>query len=266
MTNAALEQTNKQSKRLTLTDKLLNRLGQVIDETDEQAAAARVAKMQVAHPNEPVAKLADRLIASKSRETAVIGATTSAAAIIPGVGTFAGLALGVAADFGVTFKLQAELVLEIATLYGRVLSPSEKRRAVLLVTGLSAGTTTLAHRAGNHISRRVAARAGSKYVTGALPVAGVVASASTNAVMTYIIGQRARAYFSLGPEAMDDWRLTAQALTGLNRDVLVSGGKKIKAAGGTAVAGVKKAGSSLIHRRKQTRPELEEIIPVFDAP
>ena len=251
MTISLPDQTGKPTISRQLADKMFDRLGQAIDETDEKAAAERVAKMQAAYPQEPPKKIADRLILAKCRETAVIGATTSAAAAIPGVGTFASLTLGVAADFGVTFKLQAELVLEIATLYGRAMSPTEKRRAVMLVTGLSAGTTPLAHRAGNHMSRRVTARVGSKYMTKALPVAGMVASASTNAVMTYIIGQRAQAYFSLGPEAMNDWRMTAQALTGLNRELLASGGEKIKAAGETAVSGVKKAGSTLTRRRKK---------------
>lgn len=50
---------------------------------------------------------------------------------------------------------------------------------------------------------------------------------------------------------MNDWRMTAQALTGLNRELLASGGEKIKAAGETAVSGVKKAGSTLTRRRKK---------------
>lgn len=254
-----------------LTDKLLDRLSQAIDETDETAAAARVAALRAKYPDEAPPRLADRLIVNKSRETAVVGATTSAAMIIPGIGAFAGLTLGIAADFGVTFKMQAELVLEIATLYGHSLSPTEKRRIVMLVTGLSAGTTTLAHRAGNEVSRRVATRLGSKYVTKSLPVAGVVASASANAAMTYIIGRRAKAYFSLGPEAMDDWRSSAAAITGLNRELLTNSGQTLKTAGETAVARVKHAGQTISRRRQKNLPppdaELdEETIIVYDAP
>ena len=251
MEKSLIEQTNSPSGRRQLTNKILDRLGQAIDETDEQAAAARVAKVQADYPDDPPEKLADRLIWSKCRDTAVIGATTSAAAVIPGIGTMAGLTLGIAADFGITFKLQAELVLEIAALYGQPLTTAEKQRIVMLVTGLSAGTTTLAHRVGKRVSRRLTARIGSKYITGALPVVGMTASASTNALMTYVIGQRAKAYFSLGPEAMEDWRLSAEAITGLNRELLASGGQALKAAGATAVSGAKKAGSAITRRQKK---------------
>ncbi len=256
--NLTLPQAQTPSTGLRLADKLLDRIGKAIDETDEKAAAERVTAVRAAHPHESLDKLADRLTYAKCRETALIGATTSAAAIIPGVGTFAGLTLGVAADLGVTFKLQAELVLELAALYGHALNPAEKRRLVMLITGLSAGTTALAHSAGKGISRRVTARVGSKVVAGALPVVGVAASASTNALITYAIGQRAKAYFSLGPEAMGNWRLTAQAITGLNRELLTSGGKALRVVGTTAVAGANKVRTAVARRRQQrTQAALE---------
>ncbi|MCZ7667992.1 MAG: DUF697 domain-containing protein [Chloroflexi bacterium] len=244
MTELTTVSDNSKTNKLQVADRIMDRLGQAIDDTDEKAAAERVAQLQARFPDDSVAELANRLIMAKVRKTAVVGATTSAAMIIPGIGTIAGLTLGIAADFGITFKLQAELVLEIAALYGHAMTPEEKRRVVMLVTGLSAGATTLAHRAGKSVSRRVTARIGSKYVTRALPVVGMAASASTNAVMTYFIGQRAHTYFSLGPEALKDWRASAEALTGLNRDLLTSGvknsGLALKSAGETAVAGAKK--------------------------
>ncbi len=265
-----------QSSKFTLADKLMDRLSKAIDDTDEKEAATRVANLRAKHPDDTVDQLTNRLILAKARETAVVGATTSAAMIIPGIGTIAGLTLGIAADFGITFKLQAELVIEIATLYGHAMTPEEKRRVVMLVTGLSVGTTTLAHRAGKGISKRVTARLGSKYVVRAMPVVGMAASASTNALMTYVIGKRAEAYFSLGPEAMNDWRASAGALTGINRELLASGAKTsglaLKKAGGTAVTGAKKVGSAAAARRPRLRrnkkqqalPEYEdEIIPVF---
>jgi uncharacterized protein (DUF697 family) len=269
-----------QSSKFMLADKLMDRLSKAIDETDEQEAAARVANLRAKYPDDTLEQLSNRLIMAKARETAVVGATTSAAMIIPGIGTIAGLTLGIAADFGITFKLQAELVIEIATLYGHPMTPEEKRRVVMLVTGLSAGTTTLAHRAGKGISKRVTARLGSKYVVRALPVVGMAASATTNAVMTYAIGKRSQAYFSLGPEAMNDWRASAGALTGLNRELLASGvktsGLALKKAGGTAVTGAKKVGSAAAARRPRLRRNKEklslpdnnddyedEIIPVF---
>lgn len=253
---------------------LLNRLMKVIDETDEQAAAARVATLRAGQPETAVAEIADRLISQKRRATAVVGAATSGAALVPGLGTIASLSLGVAADFGVTFKMQAELVLEMAALYGHHLSPEEKRRTVLMVTGLSAGATAVAHRAGQNISRRLIARAGARSVVKAVPFAGIAASAGANAVMTHLIGKRAQAYFSLEPEARAEWRTGAAAITGIDRKSLTGGVKKggatVVKAGGAAVSGAKRAarkvGSTLMRRQKPDEPAEDEIIPVFDKP
>ncbi len=268
------ELTNNQSG---LSARVLDRLAKVIDETDEAAAVARVAQLQAANPGATPAELTDRLIHQKCRNTAVVGATTSGLAVIPGLGTIASLTLGIATDFGITFKMQAELVLEIAAVYGHQMTPQEKRRVVMTVTGLSAGTTAVAHRVGNNISKRVTARVASKYVTGTIPVVGMAASASTNAVMTYFIGKRAQAYFSLGPEQMHDWRAALPALTGVDREKLVdgakTGGQMALQAGGTAVsvasAGARTAAGKargLIRRRKSSAADADELIPVFDNP
>lgn len=251
-----------------LPARLLDRLAKVIDETDEQAAAERVIRLKSAHPQATAAELTERLIYHKCRDTAVIGATTSGVALVPGLGTLASLTLGLATDLGITFKMQAELVLEIAAVYGHHLTPQEKRQAVMLVTGLSAGATTLAHRAGNNISKRVTARIASKHVTKAVPIVGMAASASTNAAMTYLIGKRAQAYFSLGPQAPEDWRATAAALTGLDKASLARGVKRggalLMQAGSTA-AGKARAAIPRRHKKQVTSPT-DDIIPVFDNP
>lgn len=264
------ENESKSGKR-RVADALMDRLAKAIDETDEKGAIERVEQLRTKFPDAAREELAQKLIMQKCRDTAVVGATTSGAMLIPGIGTIAGLTLGIAADLGITFKMQAELVLEIATLYGHQLTPEEKRRTVMLVTGLSAGTTALAHRAGKGVSKRVTARVGSKYVTKAIPVIGMAASASTNAAMTYVIGNRAQRLFSLGPEAMEDWQASAAALTGLNRELftdgLKKGGELVKGAGSTAVSGAKKAGSAIKNKRPRRRKKREthedEIIPVF---
>ncbi len=256
-----------------LPARLLDRLAKVIDETDEAAAAARVAQLRAVYPGATPEELAERLIYHKCRNTAVVGATTSGLAVIPGLGTIASLTLGIATDFGITFKMQAELVLEIAAVYGHQMTPQEKRRVVMTVTGLSAGTTAVAHRVGNNISKRVTARVASKYVTNSIPVVGMAASASTNAVMTYFIGKRAQAYFSLGPEEMQDWHNVLPALTGVDREKLVegakTGGQMVVKAGGTAVSGVRAAAGKVrgtIRRRTSAPAGEDDHIPVIDKP
>lgn len=275
MSELIITQEDLTNNKSGLPARVLDRLAKVIDETDEVAAAARVAQLQAANPDATPEELTERLIYQKCRNTAVVGATTSGLAIIPGLGTVASLTLGLATDFGITFKMQAELVLEIAAVYGHHMTPQEKRRVVMAVTGLSAGTTAVAHRVGNNISKRVTARVASKYVTGTLPVVGMAASASTNAAMTYFIGRRAQAYFSLGPEQMQDWRALLPALTGLDREKLVegakTGGQLAWQAGGTAVSGARAAAGKargIIRRRKSKSPTTDngEFIPVFDNP
>ncbi|HFQ94421.1 MAG TPA: hypothetical protein ENK32_10455 [Anaerolineae bacterium] len=196
---------NEQSSGAQLTNVIMDRLAQAIDETDEQAAAAKVAEVQAALPDATPEEWVNRLILDKVKQTAVIGAATSGTMLIPGIGTLTALTAGMAADFSLTFKAQAELALEIATVYGRKLTPEEKRRIVLLVTGLSAGTTAVAQKAGGRISRKITARIGSKYAAKALPVVGIAASAAANSAMTWTIGKRAQAYFSGAPAAIPDW-------------------------------------------------------------
>jgi uncharacterized protein (DUF697 family) len=94
------------------------------------------------------------------------------------------------------FKWQAELVLEIAAIHNQTLNAKEKRNIVLIVTGLSVGTTQLA-RLTSRILEWAAARtvAKSKASRAAVPLIGGVVSASANVLFTYLIGQRASAYF-----------------------------------------------------------------------
>lgn len=244
----------------SITGRLLNRFANVVDEADEKAAAARVQKLKNAHPQASTAVLADRLIRNKSRDTGLIGGLTSAAALLPGLGTVASLTFGVAADISLTFKMQAELVLEIASLYGRSMTDEEKHRVVLMVTGASAGTTAVVQRAGKSIANRLSARFASKYLAKALPVVGMLFSASTNATMTYAIGRRAQAYFSLPASEMHNWQTAAAAITGINRE-----------SGQTAVGGVKhalrKLGQYLPRRKAKQLPTTSQtIIPQFNDP
>ena len=153
-------------------------------------------------------------------QTGAVGAVTSGAAMIPGLGTLVSLTFGVAADIGVTFKMQAELVIEIASVYERKLTPAEKRNVVMLVTGLSAGASQALRKAGGRIAEKAGERLAQKSVTKAIPVLGVAASAGTNILFTYAIGQRAQAYFSLGPEAVGDWGENLRALTGVDERVV----------------------------------------------
>jgi hypothetical protein len=228
---------------------IVNTLFNVVSDVDLEAAAARVKQLKEKHPEASRQELAQILIREKSQKTATVGAVTSGAALIPGLGTAAALTLGVAADIGATFKLQAELVLEIATVYEHPLNEDEKQRLVMVITGISAGTTVLTRKAGQAIAvkagEQLAGRAIGKSLLKAIPIIGVFASAGTNVLSTYVIGQRADAYFRLGPDAVGSWADSLRAVTGVDERKLGSWlADSGKAGGSTLALGAGKVGQA----------------------
>lgn len=192
-----------------------------INNADVAAAKARVEKLRQAYPEADVAALVENLIRQKCFKTGVIGAVTSGASILPGLGAIAPLIFGVAADIGMTFNLQVELVLEIAAVYGHTLGETEKRNIIMVITGISAGVNQLLGKAGKEIAEKVAEELAQKAVAKAIPVFGIAASAGANALTTYIIGQRAQAYFGLGPAEMLDWAECIRALAGIDERKII---------------------------------------------
>jgi hypothetical protein len=221
-----------------------------ISDVDIEAATERVKKLKEKYPNASPEELSQRLIREKCQRTGAVGAVTSGTGLVPGLGTAAAVTLGVAADIGATFKLQAELVLEIAAVYDYPLTEQEKQRIVMLITGLSAGTSALARRAGQTMSikigEKLAERTIQKTVMKALPIVGVVASAGTNVLSSYIIGQRADAYFRLGPEAVGSWSDSLRTITGVDeREIASWVAESSKAAGQAVATGASKVASTV---------------------
>src|SRR5574341_550374 len=104
-------------------DDLLEVIERAIDDVDEEAAAERVKALREDHPEASADELVELLVKRKCMQTGAVGAITSSASMIPGLGTAVSLIFGVAADLGMTFKYQAELVLEIAAVYDHKLNP-----------------------------------------------------------------------------------------------------------------------------------------------
>ena len=247
---AALD--NVQAKT-SMAESLMKSIFDRVTDVDLQAASRRVESLRETHPDVSKDELVEMLIKTKCQQTAAIGAATSAVALIPGVGTFLTLTAGVAVDIAATFTRQAELILEIAEVHHYKLSEEEKQRTVMLVTGLGAGANQLAFRAGDRLGRKLSERYAFKWLTRALPVIGMASSASTNVFSTYIMGRRAHAYFGRGPEAMDDWKESVRALTGVDERKIAgwlaetgqsAGG--VLASGATKVAGKTKAGTTTV--------------------
>jgi hypothetical protein len=221
----------------------------VINDVDLVAAGQRVEALRQKYPQASPTELSQKLIREKSKKTGTVGAVTSSAGVIPGLGTAAAVTLGVAADIGATFKLQAELVLEIAAVYNYPLSEQEKQQIVLFITGLSAGTSALTRKAGQAVAIRVGeklvAQSAQKAFAKALPVVGVLASAGTNVLSTYLIGQRADAYFREGPAAVGSWADSLRTISGVDERKLAGWlAENSKSAGSALAVGAGKVGEA----------------------
>ena len=206
---------------MSTADFILKNITKFISDVDTAAAAKEVEALRLAQPDLSAEALADQLIRAKCKRAGAVGAVTSGAAVIPGLGTVAAMTFGVAADIGMTFKLQAELVLEIAHAFGHELAESEKQQIILTITGVSAGSQAALQKVGQQVATKASASLAQKSLIKALPYIGVAASAGTNVVTTYIIGRRALAYFSLGPDKMGDWKEGLRAVSGINEQHLV---------------------------------------------
>ncbi len=229
-----------------LADQVVNRMLRSVNDADAWAASQRVQRLRAQNPDAGVDELAERLIRQKAIQAGLVGAVTAGAALAPGVGTIASIMLGTAADVGVTLRLQAELTLELAALHGRELSQSEWRNAVMLVSGASVGAEQVMTEAGRQLARKASARFAGRGFLKAIPVVGVFASGGANVFSTYVIGTRANAYFSLGPEAMEDPAEILRALSGVDERKLADWtAESVRLAGGAirrgAAAGGRKA-------------------------
>lgn len=200
----------------TITQKLIDQAWQAVNRADAIAAQQRAGELVHSRPAATPDELVEILIRNKALQTGSVGALTSGAAIIPSVGTAVSLTLGAVTDIGMTFKMQAELVLEIAAIYGYEFTSAEQRNALLLVTGLGVGTEQLVATGGAKLTAEVSERFAEHTVLRALPYLGVAASAGVNLLSTYVIGRRAQAYFKLGPQAVGDWAESVRAISGVD--------------------------------------------------
>jgi hypothetical protein len=191
-------------------------------EADVDAAIERVRTLREAGSGRSTDALVRDVIARTARATAVVGAASAGSALVPGIGTLSALTLGTAADVGATLRLQARMVLDIAVLRGADLSGDRARYATLLVAGVSSTSTMALNRLGRLAARRLGERVTSRWLLRAVPVVGMLSSSGTNALATHVIGRRADAYFSLGPEALNDWRASVRAVIGRRRGAAVA--------------------------------------------
>ncbi len=188
-------------------DQLADYLSNAIDKTDEAAAIERVLELRKSYPNAGTTELVTRLIRQKCILTGGMGALTSTVSLV-----------GIPINIGLTFKWQAELVLEIAAVNERALSKEEKRAIVLIVTGSSASSNQIAKWLSRRLERKAAQQMSNNTVgrVTIVPFIGAITLASANVLITYLIGRRAHAYFQIPPGALNTRAEQVEAITGIS--------------------------------------------------
>lgn len=217
----AEEAENPNTPPPTALEAMVDRTLRSVSDADALAAGRRVAELRARQPGATTDQIVEQLIKQKAMQAGMVGAATSAAALIPGFGTLAAFTIGVATDVGVTLRLQSELVLEIAAAHGHTPTQRENRNALLIVTGVNMGAERLVNQASRKLAEKAAERLAGRLVVKAIPFVGIAISAGANMITTYAIGKRANAYFALGPDAVGDWDSTFRAITGVDERKLV---------------------------------------------
>lgn len=144
------------------------------DSVDVAKAENAVKKLKQEYPHESPSQLAHRIMVEKATQAGGIGLASS---LLPGIA----LAL-LAVDLAATTRLQAEMIYQIAAVYGLDLKDPERRGEVLGIFGLGLGGSRLLKAVGLGLLRNV-------------PFAGATIGASSNAAMLYSLGYAACRFY-----------------------------------------------------------------------
>lgn len=204
----------------SLIEKSAHRLMAWASQVDDRKVKKNVKKLRKSMPAATSDELIDALIKAKSKRTATVGVVTSVAGAVPIIGTALSLTAGMVADLGATITSQAELVLEIAEVLDIKMSKDEQREAVFIVMGLGAGAQQIGSRVSKDILSKLGQRYAKRWVGKVIPVAGIAAAGGINYVSTYLIGKRAKVYFSEGEGQLGNWQESIQRVTDFDKNQL----------------------------------------------
>lgn len=203
------------SSALVAVDGVMRSLVGTIEEKHINAAQERAADLRSRHPQATADQLADMVIRQKCIDTGAIGLASSVPGLIPGVGSMLVVSAGLMVDIRKTIEMQKELVLELAAIYGREVTPADRRNLLLLVSGVDSGNKLIA-KASSEAVAKLTTRLSSKALSKALPVAGIITSATVNIVSTYLVGRRAQAYLRADPSLANEWDDALRTLSGVD--------------------------------------------------
>lgn len=180
------------------------------------ASAQRVLALHKQYPNKTVDDLVELVIRNGCLQVASQSAANAGLAVLPALSIIGALAVGALANqINVTHQRQAELVLDIATIYGYRFRPNEKPYYLAMALGLPLGNQPaqrpnhnqnaaedLLAKGGQQLAQQATQRLARSSVGRALPVVNVAKAAGSNVLLTYTAGQRAKAYIKTGPASV----------------------------------------------------------------
>ena len=153
----------------------------IIDRVDVNKAETEVNKLLAKYPQESPREIAHRLMVEKS---ILVAGTGVASSLVPGAA-----AAMFALDLATTLLLQAELVYQIACVYGLNLEEDARKAEVLAIFGIGLGGGQALK-----VGAKYAAKASHGFLRN-IPIAGPVIGGSTNAVMLYSLGYAACRFY-----------------------------------------------------------------------
>jgi len=251
--------------------RLLDKFVGAVADSDKIQALARVNALRSAYPDEDKNALAERLIKRKCIQAGAVGAATTAASVIPGIGTVTSITLGIAADRAVTAKLHGELFLELLMLHDKALSLDDEKRALLLVTGVGAGLGQTLEAVGSRVAQLANQGLARRVVSRAIPVLSIASSAGINVALTYLVGRRTLALCEEHDLANMSWANTARMLTGVDERKLAAWAREsaihawallaeqLETLGGRAVSIVRRAGDLVVKAMRTARSRVDKL-------
>jgi uncharacterized protein (DUF697 family) len=183
-------------------EQIVQRMIGTISNAELVKAKQKVAALRSRSPAANADEVAGMLIRQKCIETGLVGMATAAPALIPGIGAMLATTAGLMIDLQKTIQMQKDLVLELAIVYDHDLTALDQRNLLMLIAV--------------KVGSELATEAGSRLLVKVIPFAGIAASAGTNLVSTYLVGQRAQVYMKLDGGQTGDWRESARTLSGID--------------------------------------------------
>ena len=178
-----------------------NWLLDLLEKVDIHKARKRVAKVQLAYPNESPAQISQRMIWSKAKYLGGIG---FASGLVP-----PGLNVPfIVLDVITTVVVQMELVYEIAAAHGLDLEAPERKGELVLVMAVGAGSDRAVNAGLRVFERKVTpvlleqlakvlgGKLAEKFITRSIPLIGAVLGAGANITFLYALGKTAVQFYS----------------------------------------------------------------------